>query len=160
MDQESQNLQSTKQQNLEDDSDAFPTDGIGSKTYEYASVMLPLTPKLKALLDLTGRFPYKSSRGNKYLYVLYDFDANIILSEPIPNRQAKTPVEAWAKLYVAVSQHGHPIKHFVLDNKIGEEFKAALIKYKKTFELTLLISTNATLQKEPSTLIRFISLPV
>eukprot|EP00957_Ditylum_brightwellii_P197642 15057328-Ditylum_brightwellii.AAC.2 len=123
MDQERQNVQSTKQQNFDNDSDAFPTDSIGNQTYEYASIVLPLTPKLKAFLDITGHFPNKSLQGNKYLYVMYNFDANEILSKPIPNRQAKTLVDAWTNLHTAVSQHGHPTKHFVLDNKISEEFK-------------------------------------
>ena len=40
--------------------------------------------------DLTGRFPYTSSRENQYIYVIYDFDSNMILTKAIPNRQAAT----------------------------------------------------------------------
>eukprot|EP00957_Ditylum_brightwellii_P204856 15341097-Ditylum_brightwellii.AAC.1 len=103
--------------------------------YEYASIVIPLTPRLKAYIGLTGCFLHKSSRENEYLYILYDFDANAILYEPIPNRQAKTLVDAWTRIHKKVSQHGHPTKHYVLDNEISEEFKAALVKYSKTFEL-------------------------
>jgi hypothetical protein len=135
MDQERKNLQTTKPApNIQ--ADYFPTDGIGQKTYEYASVVLPLDPKLKTYLDLTGRFPHRSSRGNEYIYVLYDFDANAILAKAIPNRQAKTLVNAWEELHAQISQHGHPTKHFVLDNEISAEFRTALTKYSKTFELT------------------------
>ena len=33
--------------------------------------------------DRTGRFPINSSRGNIYIMVVYDFDLNTILAEPI-----------------------------------------------------------------------------
>ena len=77
-------------------------------------------------LDLTGRFPHKSLRGFEYLYALYNFDSNAIKTLPIKNRQAKTLVDAWETLHKRISQYGHPTKHFVLDNKISAEFKAAL----------------------------------
>ena len=96
LDQERQNLQSTRQ--IVTDLDAFPTDGIGKKTHEYASIVLPLDPQLKAYLDITGRFHHKLTRGNEYLYVCYAFDGNIILAEPIPSRQARTLVTAWEKI--------------------------------------------------------------
>ena len=130
--QERKNLQSTTIK--EEEMDFFPTEGIGEKTYHYASKIIPF--KEKSYLDLTGRFPHKSSRGFEYLYVLYDFDSNAIEALPIKNRQAKTLVEAWTILHTRISQHGHPTKHFVLDNKINAEFKAALKKYCNTFELT------------------------
>ena len=34
-------------------------------------------------IDLTGSFPITSSRGHKYIFVLYDYDSNAILAEPI-----------------------------------------------------------------------------
>jgi hypothetical protein len=35
--------------------------------------------------DQTGSFPVISSKGNKYIMVLYDCDDNAILAEPIKN---------------------------------------------------------------------------
>eukprot|EP00957_Ditylum_brightwellii_P202318 15329632-Ditylum_brightwellii.AAC.2 len=105
---------------------------------------------MKPFLDSTGKFHHKSSRGNKYLYVLYNFDANAILAEPIPNQQAKTLVNAWTKLHTVITQHGHPTKHFILDNEISKKFKGTLTKYTKTFELAPPISTEETLQNMPS----------
>eukprot|EP00957_Ditylum_brightwellii_P109220 8331405-Ditylum_brightwellii.AAC.2 len=89
-----------------------------------------------AYLDLTGQFPHQLSRGNNYLYVMYDFDSNTILTEAIPNRQAKTLVNVWQKLHNQISKHGHPTKHYILNNEVSDEFKAVLTKYTKTFELT------------------------
>ena len=113
----------------------YPTDGA-TKTYEYASLIVPFTPKLKTYMDLTGRFPYKSSSGNEYIYVMYDFDSNAIFGLPIKNRQAKTLATAWETLHQRLTIHGHPTKHFVLDNEIGAELKGALKKYNFSFELT------------------------
>jgi hypothetical protein len=36
--------------------------------------------------DQTGRFPVTSSRGNKYLMIVYDCDSAAILAEPLKNR--------------------------------------------------------------------------
>jgi hypothetical protein len=36
--------------------------------------------------DLTGRFPIQSSRGMNYVLVVYDYDSNAILAEPMRNR--------------------------------------------------------------------------
>jgi hypothetical protein len=43
----------------------------------------------KSYSDQTGKFPARSSRGNQYVFVLYDYDSNVILTQSIPNRQAK-----------------------------------------------------------------------
>jgi len=49
--------------------------------------------------DQTGRFPITSSKGNKYVFILYDYDANALLAIAIPNRQGNTICEAWTKTY-------------------------------------------------------------
>jgi hypothetical protein len=33
--------------------------------------------------DQTGRFPITSSRGNKYIMILYNYESNDILAEPL-----------------------------------------------------------------------------
>jgi hypothetical protein len=33
--------------------------------------------------DKTGRFPVASSKGNKYIMILYDYDSNAILAQSI-----------------------------------------------------------------------------
>jgi hypothetical protein len=38
--------------------------------------------------DQTGRFPVVSSKGNKYIMILYDYDSNDILEQPIKYRTA------------------------------------------------------------------------
>ena len=108
LDQERENLQSTKDR---DTPDFYPTDG-DQKTYEYASMVIPFNPRLKTYMDRTGRFPFKSSTGNEYIYVMYDYDSNAIFGLLIKNRQAKTLITAWELLHSQLTTHGNPTKHF------------------------------------------------
>ena len=39
--------------------------------------------KKKIATDLTGKFPVTSNRGNKYLFVIYEYDSNIKLIRPM-----------------------------------------------------------------------------
>ena len=39
--------------------------------------------KQKIATDLTGKLPVTSNRGNKYLFVLYNYDRNFILIRPM-----------------------------------------------------------------------------
>jgi hypothetical protein len=45
--------------------------------------------------DQTGRFPVVSSKGNKYIMILYDYDINAILSQPIKDRTAPELLRAF-----------------------------------------------------------------
>ena len=122
LDQERKNLQSTKlfEQELDKDLHSTPT---AEKFYEYISLVILFNAKTTSYVDLTGQFPYKLSRGNKYLYIFYDFDSNAILALPIKNRQAKTLTAAWETLYQRLTKTGHKTKHFIT-------------KYSVSFELT------------------------
>ena len=42
--------------------------------------------KMEIATDLTGKPFVTSNRGNKYLFVLYDYDRNIILIQPMNSR--------------------------------------------------------------------------
>ena len=45
-----------------------------------------IDPKEKSYIDLTGMFHHTSSRGNTYLFLLYEYDMNAILFEPLKTR--------------------------------------------------------------------------
>ena len=96
MDQERKNLQSTKisflpQSSTEKESqqDAFP-EKVNEKSQNCFYVILDMAKAATTYTDLTGRFPYQSSRGNNYVFVAYNYDGNAILVEPMPNREAAT----------------------------------------------------------------------
>ena len=76
LDQERQNLQSTKEAEINED--AFPSqETLTTLHCYYAIVNIPT--KGKTYTDQTGRFPCQSSRGNNYVFICYDYDANTIL---------------------------------------------------------------------------------
>jgi hypothetical protein len=79
----------------------------------------------KVSTDQTGRFPHTSSRGSKYLMVLYAYDSNAILSEPIKSRSESELVRAYTKLHSYLSARGLRPNFQVLDN----ECPAALKKF-------------------------------
>jgi hypothetical protein len=43
----------------------------------------------------TGRFPVVSSKGNKYIMILYDYDSNAVLAQPIKDRTAPKLLRAF-----------------------------------------------------------------
>jgi hypothetical protein len=45
--------------------------------------------------DQTGRFPVVSSKGNKYIMVLYEYDGTVMFEEPIKNRTAAELLRAF-----------------------------------------------------------------
>jgi hypothetical protein len=45
--------------------------------------------------DQTGIFPVVSSKGNTYIMILYDYDSNAILAQPIKDRTAPELLKAF-----------------------------------------------------------------
>ena len=88
-----------------------------------------------AYSDLTGRFPYTSSRGNQYIMVAYHYDANAILVEPIKNRNAQTLVQAWNKLNNRFRQAGVTPTTYIMDNEASRELKQAISLEKISYQL-------------------------
>ena len=62
--------------------------------------------KRKGFSDLTGVFPHMSSRGNLDVMVMYDYDSNKILAEPIKKRQAETIQDAFLKIHKVLKSRG------------------------------------------------------
>ena len=89
----------------------------------------------KAYSDLTGRFPHKSSRGNQYLLVVYDYDSNDIVFELLKTRQAKEITTAFNKCYSRLNKHDNSPTLFVLDNECSTDLKLCIIKHNNKYEL-------------------------
>ena len=107
MDQERKNIQSTKhiksEVGVEEDRSFYP-DTESVKTHEIFATIIPFNLKITGFSDLTGAFPYKSSRGNLYVMVMYDYDKNAILAEPIKNRQAAIIHNTFTKFHRSSKQ--------------------------------------------------------
>jgi hypothetical protein len=67
--------------------------------------------------DQTGRFPVVSSKGNKYIMILYDCDSNAILAQPIKNRTAPELLKAFQFMEQELVARGLTPKLMKLDNK-------------------------------------------
>jgi hypothetical protein len=90
LDQKRKNIQSTKNK-MNDDTKPETESPIANHTDEGITAHQVFTTVTnietgKIYTDQTSKFPVLSSRGNKYLFVLYDYDSNAIMAEPIKSR--------------------------------------------------------------------------
>ena len=134
LDQERQNVQSTKSKQSIETEDVFPSQ-IKEKTSNCFYIIFNLEKDATSYTDLTGRFPHQSSRGNNYIFLAYNYDSNAILVEAIPNRETATIIAAWKKTHDRLQRNGVATKHYVLDNECSAVFKEALHKENVSFEL-------------------------
>jgi hypothetical protein len=75
--------------------------------------------------DQTGRFPVTSSKGNRYIMVVYDYDSNNILAEPLKSRNEHELVRAYTKLHTHLTSCGlRPLLQ-----KLDNECPAGLKKF-------------------------------
>jgi hypothetical protein len=66
---------------------------------------------------LIGRFPTTSVKGNTYMLVLYDYDTNNVLTEPMKSRGDQEMVRAYNKLIQELVDHGFKPRLQRLDNE-------------------------------------------
>ena len=57
-------------------------------------------------IDLTGSFPITSDRGHKYIFVLYYYDSNAILAEPIFSQEKGHILAGYKACYAHLHQAG------------------------------------------------------
>ena len=79
-------------------------------------------------MDLTGRFPYCSSKGNEYILIAYHYDSNAILGLPVANRQAGTLTKAWKKLHETLTTVTAAPNVWILDNETSKQLQSAMTK--------------------------------
>jgi hypothetical protein len=85
--------------------------------------------------DLTGIFPTTSLSGNKYILILYDYDSNSALSEPIKNRGDKDMVRAFDLLIQSLIIRGLKPRLQLLDNEASLELRNYLAKQVIDYQL-------------------------
>ena len=93
--------------------------------------------RLKGLLatDLPGRYPTTSARGHKYIFVMYDYDANYIHATPIKSRKSEELIRGFKDSYAVLTKHGIRAKSIRLDNEISRDFKDHLSSINLPFQL-------------------------
>jgi hypothetical protein len=85
--------------------------------------------------DQTGRFPVVSIKGNKYIMILYDYDSNAILAQPIKDRTAPHLLKAFQIMEQELVARGLKTKLMKLDNEASKLLKAYLHQQDITFQL-------------------------
>jgi hypothetical protein len=85
--------------------------------------------------DQTGRFPVVSSKGKKYITILYDNDSNAILAQPIKNRTSPELLKAFQVMEQELVARGLKPKLMKLDNEASKLLKTYLHQHNITFQL-------------------------
>ena len=78
--------------------------------------------------DLTGAFPVNSSRGNKLLYIAYDYDANGILWEPMKSKKYSEMSRVFKTVYEKLEKRGIKLKFHIMDNEASSTVMSWLKK--------------------------------
>ena len=90
----------------------------------------------KMYTDQTGRFPITSSRGHKYIMIMYHYKTNAILAEPIKSRQDSNMIKAYNNLIQRLTKNNFlPSIHF-MGNEASTTFRANLKKTLSTCTTT------------------------
>ncbi len=134
LDQERKNLQTTKIKEENDCQDAFP-ESINETTHQACASLMTFMAKETAYADLTGKFPNISARGNQYLLIVYDYDSNAILAEPLKNKTAGEIKRGWIELNNILRSRGVQPSTYILDNEASQDLKNSIAKYKMKHQL-------------------------
>ena len=92
-------------------------------------------PTGQVYTDQTGRFPAISSKGNKYLMILYDYDSNAILAEPMKSRHEQEMIRAYAKMHDYLTERGLKPVLQKLDNEAPKGLKKYMAQHNVTYQL-------------------------
>jgi hypothetical protein len=100
--------------------------------------------------DQTGRFTVVSSKGNKYIMLLYDYDSNAILEQRIKDITAPELLKAFQVMEQELVARGLKPKPMKLDNEASKLLKMYLHQQHITFQLVLHIAIYQSRLKEQS----------
>ena len=97
MKQKRQGLQSTKHENNKPEQ---------ASQQVFLAMMEPKDWTGNIFTDLCGRFLILSSQGNRYIFVMYDYNSNAILAEPMKNRGDREMIRVFNKLVDKLTARG------------------------------------------------------
>jgi hypothetical protein len=98
LNQQRKSLQSTKPNSIQPNDDLSPSsDSPNEQSHHLYAATIELTGQTAT--DLTGQFPSNSSRGNKYILILYNYNSNSILAKPMKNHSDSEHLRAYNKLH-------------------------------------------------------------
>ncbi len=70
--------------------------------------------------DQTGKFPYLSSKGMRYVMVAYHSRTNYIFVKPMKNWSEDQMILTYQKIFERMKEAKLGVKKLILDNKISE----------------------------------------
>jgi hypothetical protein len=85
--------------------------------------------------DQKGRFPVVSSKGNTYSMILYDYDSNAIMGQPIKDTTAPELLRAFQVMEQELVARGLKPKLMTVDNESSKLLKTYLHQQNITFQL-------------------------
>ena len=89
----------------------------------------------KISTEQTGRSPVTSSRGRKYLVVLYNHDSNAIITEPLKLRSEHELICAYSALHTHLSNRGLTPHTQIINNKCPAGLKQVMRNAGVAFQL-------------------------
>ena len=104
------------------------------KTHRVYTMICDKHTVTKSYFDQTDQFTLPSSRGNKYVFILYHYDTNSIHATPLANRRMAKTRTAWQLLHNRLSTHSHDPTLHILYNEFSQELKDAFTKYNVDFQ--------------------------
>ena len=90
----------------------------------------------KIFSDQTGRFPIQSSCGNKYVVIMYVYDANAILSYPIKNRSTGELSRVFQLVYAKLQTAGFKLQLHKLDNETPTTLETFIANNNRALQYT------------------------
>ena len=99
-------------------------------------------------MDLAGKFPTTSSRGNKYVFLWYDYDSNTMKSVAIKSRHQEE-LRAYNICYEYYALRGFVPQVIRLDNEASTALKKKSNKIIWNSSWCHQAFTNKTLQNAP-----------
>jgi hypothetical protein len=97
--------------------DFAPKENSPQCTHEAYTTITDMHSKVYAYL--TGRFSTTSSRGNIYMLILYENDANAMLAESMKSKADAEAVIAYTILYKQLTDYGIIPNFQIMDNKVS-----------------------------------------
>jgi hypothetical protein len=77
----------------------------------------------KTYSDLAGSFPAVSSCGHKYIFIVYDFNSNNILAQPMKNRSDAEAIRAYTIIYDELTAKCLQLVFQTMDNEASTALK-------------------------------------
>ena len=88
--------------------------------------------------DLTGKFPVISISGHKYLMVLYHYDSNGIIFQPMKNRSDKEAMRVYGYIYKYLKALNCKPKLNIMNNETSTDVKRYITNTNLNYQLIIL----------------------